>query len=65
MSMQSKILDSSAATVGLAAAFFASIPSINNWLQMIVLILTVIFLSLGIAMRIMKIRQASDEDEEQ
>ncbi|HRQ87336.1 MAG TPA: hypothetical protein PLA50_00955 [Bacteroidia bacterium] len=62
--MQSKILDSTAIMVGAASAVLASIPAINNWLQMIVLLLTVVFLSLGIAMRVMKIRRETADDEE-
>lgn len=63
--IHSKLLDYAAAVAGPAAVALASFHAIENALKILVLILTLLFLALGIAMRVMKIRKASIEEEEE
>lgn len=65
MHMENRILDSSAVVLAAAGGLFASAAAVNTYLQMIVLILTIVFIGLGIALRAMKIRQGGEDDEEE
>jgi preprotein translocase subunit SecG len=62
--LHSKIHDIIAVVLGPGLAALITATTLEAWLKVVVLILTIIFIGLGIAMRVMKIRKAADEEEE-
>ena len=63
--IHSKIHDVIAMVAGPALVALISATSLEDWLKVVVLILTIIFIGLGIGMRVMKIRKAAIEEEEE
>ena len=55
-----KAHDVAAITATIAATL--SVHKLSDWLQVATLFLTIVFLVLGIIMRVMKIRDIEDED---
>ena len=62
--LHSKIHDLIAVAIGPGIAALITATSLEAWLKVVVLILTIVFIGLGIAMRVMKIRKAADEEGE-